>query len=160
MGRFYMSQNLCPSPELSNEDWDPDVVTRMIILAPGAKVSESEIVSEMHMLGLPLTIKNTCYGAMVSGREEYVREAVEKIRKLDVNHIFTKDRGFAPGDPRRCRGQRFGPREGFHQMEKEFRLLNDVSDALEKRKDVVVEDKHPVDVDLVRHVMNGSCENK
>ncbi len=154
-----MSQNLCPSPELSKEDWDPDVVTRMIILAPGAKVSESEIVSEMHMLNLPLTIKNTCYGAMVSGKEKYVKEVIKAIRKLDPTHIFTKDRGFAPGDPRRCRGQRFGPREGFHQMEKEFRLLGDVSDALEKRKDVKVEEKHPVDIDLVKDVINESCEN-
>ncbi len=149
-----MSQNLCPSPELSKEDWDPDVVTRMIILAPGAKVSESEIVSEMHMLDLPLTIKNTCYGAMVSGKEEDVKKALEEIRKLDPNHIFTKERGFAPGDPRRCRGQRFGPREGFHQMEKEFRLLGDVADALEKRKDVNIVKKCPVDVDLVKNILN------
>lgn len=153
---FYMSQNLCPSPELSKEDWDPEVVTRMIILAPGAKVSESEIVSEMHMLDLPLTIKNTCYGAMVSGKENDVKEAIRAIRKLDPNHIFTKDRGFAPGDPRRCRGQRFGPREGFHQMEKEFRILGDVANALEKRKDVKVSKKHPVDVDLVKDIMNKS----
>lgn len=151
-----MSQNLCPSPELSKEDWDPEVVTRMIILAPGAKVSESEIVSEMHMLDLPLTIKNTCYGAMVSGKENDVKEAIRAIRKLDPNHIFTKDRGFAPGDPRRCRGQRFGPREGFHQMEKEFRILGDVANALEKRKDVKVSKKHPVDVDLVKDIMNKS----
>ena len=149
-----MSQNLCPSPELSKEDWDPDVVTRMIILAPGAKVSESEIVSEMHMLDLPLTIKNTCYGAMVSGKEKDVKKALEEIRKLDPNHIFTKERGFAPGDPRRCRGQRFGPREGFHQMEKEFRLLGDVADALDKRKDVNIVKKCPVDVDLVKNILN------
>ena len=29
----------------------------MIIIAPGAHVSESEIVNELHMLDLPLTIK-------------------------------------------------------------------------------------------------------
>ena len=45
-----MSQNLCMSPELSKEDWDPDVITRMIILGPGARVSESEIVGEFHLL--------------------------------------------------------------------------------------------------------------
>ncbi|WP_178648740.1 methanogenesis marker 6 protein [uncultured Methanobrevibacter sp.] len=151
-----MSQNLCPSPDLSKEDWDPDVITRMIILAPGARVSESEIVSEMHMLDLPLTIKNTCYGAMVSGKEKDVKEALKAVRRLDPSHIFTKERGFAPGDPRRCRGHRFGPREGFHQMEKEFRLLGDVAEALEKRKDVTVPKKHPVAVDLVKDIMNES----
>ena len=92
------------SPELDKEDWDPDVITRMIIIAPGAHVSESEIVNELHMLDLPLTIKNTCYGSMVSGKTKDVFEAIREIRKLDPNHIFTKERGFAPGDPRRCRG--------------------------------------------------------
>lgn len=52
-----MLRNLTISPELDKEDWDPDVITRMIIIAPGAHVSESEIVNELHMLDLPLTIK-------------------------------------------------------------------------------------------------------
>ena len=45
-----MLRNLTISPELDKEDWDPDVITRMIIIAPGAHVSESEIVNELHML--------------------------------------------------------------------------------------------------------------
>lgn len=97
-----MLRNLTISPELDKEDWDPDVITRMIIIAPGAHVSESEIVNELHMLDLPLTIKNTCYGSMVSGKTKDVFEAIREIRKLDPNHIFTKERGFAPGDPRRA----------------------------------------------------------
>lgn len=48
-----MLRNLTISPELDKEDWDPDVITRMIIIAPGAHVSESEIVNELHMLDLP-----------------------------------------------------------------------------------------------------------
>ena len=54
-----MLRNLTISPELDKEDWDPDVITRMIIIAPGAHVSESEIVNELHG-DLPLTIKNAC----------------------------------------------------------------------------------------------------
>ena len=131
-----MLRNLTISPELDKEDWDPDVITRMIIIAPGAHVSESEIVNELHMLDLPLTIKNTCYGSMVSGK-----------------------RGFAPGDPRRCRGHRFGPREGFHQMEDEYRLLGDVADALENPRDVEVEVEKPIDVDEFKKIMNECLEN-
>ena len=56
-----MSPNLTMSPDLGTEDWDPDVITRMIFIGPGAQVSEQEIVTAFHMLGLPLTIKNTCY---------------------------------------------------------------------------------------------------
>lgn len=155
-----MSQNLCPSPKLGSEDLNPDVITRMIILSPGARVSESEIVGEFHMLGLPLTIKNTCYGSMISGKKEDVLKAIEEIRKLDPAHIFTKERGFAPGDPRRCRGHRFGPREGFHQMEKEYRILGFVSEALENPKDVEVEDKKPVDVEDFKNIMNKCLEKE
>ena len=77
-----MLRNLTISPELDKEDWDPDVITRMIIIAPGAHVSESEIVNELHMLDLPLTIKNTCYGSMVSGKTKDVFEAIREIRNL------------------------------------------------------------------------------
>ena len=40
-----MSQNLTMSPDLGTEDWDPDVITRMIFIGPGAHVSEQEIVT-------------------------------------------------------------------------------------------------------------------
>ena len=86
--------------------------------------------------------------------------AIEEIRKLDPNHIFTKERGFAPGDPRRCRGHRFGPREGFHQMEKEYRILGFVSEALENPKDVTVEEKKPVKVDDFKKIMYECLENR
>ena len=77
-----MSENLCPKVNMGNEDWDPEVITRMIILGPGARVSESEIVGEFHMLGLPLTIKNTCYGSMISGKKEDVYKATESWEHL------------------------------------------------------------------------------
>ena len=89
-----MSQNLTMSPDLGTEDWDPDVITRMIFIGPGAHVSEQEVVTAFHMLGLPLTIKNTCYGSMISGKSADVYKAIEEIRKLDPAHIFTKERGF------------------------------------------------------------------
>ena len=97
---------------------------------------------------------------MVSGKEEDVLKAIKEIRKLDPNHIFTKDRGFAPGDPRRCRGHRLGPREGFHQMEHEFKLLKDVSDALEHPQKVEIEEKSPVDVDEFKKIMNECLNEK
>ena len=94
-----MPANLCITPDLGKEDMDPEVSTRMIILSSKANVSESEVVNFLHMLNLPITIKWTCYGAMISGKDEYVREAIRELRKLDPYGIFTKERGFAPGDP-------------------------------------------------------------
>ena len=87
-----MSQNLTMSPDLGTEDWDPDVITRMIFIGPGAHVSEQEVVTAFHMLGLPLTIKNTCYGSMISGKSEDVYKAIEEIRKLysgPITYEFT-----------------------------------------------------------------------
>ena len=149
-----MVENVCINPVLGREDMDPEVVTRMIILGPKANVSESEIVNHMHLLGLPLTIKQTCYGAMVSGKEKDVLIAIKMVRKLDPYNIFTKDRGFPPGDPRRCRGHRKGPREGFHQMEKEFQLLAHVSDALKNPREVSLEEEPCLSIDEFEDIMN------
>ncbi len=111
-------------------------VTRMIILGPSANISQSELIRKLHMMELPMTIKSTCYVAAISGVEEVVKKAINDIRELDPYNIFSKDRGFPPGDPRRCRAKRGGAREGFHQLEKEFELLDSVSKALENPQKV------------------------
>jgi putative methanogenesis marker protein 6 len=149
-----MVNDVCPSPELNQDNMDPENVTRMIILGPKAEVSESEIVNHLHLSGLPLTIKQTCYGAMVNGKEEDVLKGIKEIRKLDSYNIFTRDRGFPPGDPRRCRGHRKGPREGFHQMEKEFKLLAYVSDALKNPKKVSINKEKSVCVEDFKEIMD------
>ncbi|KZX10088.1 methanogenesis marker 6 protein [Methanobrevibacter filiformis] len=155
-----MGENVCPTPDLNVQDQDPDNITRMIILGPKAEVSESEVTNHLHLLNLPLTIKQTCYGAMVSGDEKDVLTAIESLRKLDPYNIFTRDRGFPPGDPRRCRGHRKGPREGFHQMEKEFQLLGHVSDALKNPRKVSLEEKKPVSVDELEKAFKKSCSKE
>lgn len=155
-----MVENVCINPQLGKEDMDPESITRMIVLGPKANVSESEIVNHMHLLGLPLTIKQTCYGAMVSGKEEDVLKAIKDVRKLDPYNIFTRDRGFPPGDPRRCRGHRKGPREGFHQMENEFKLLGHVSEALKNPKKVSLENKQPISVDEFKKIADSCLDVK
>ena len=124
-----------------------DKVTRMFVLGPKAQLSQSELVGKLHMLELPLTIKSTCYGAVIHGEEKDVLEAVNRIRKLDPSNIFTKDRGFPPGDPRRCRAKRGAAREGFHQLEKEYELLEYVCDALENPEKVSLEEPEKVTPD-------------
>lgn len=133
-------------------------VTRMIILGPSAQINQAELVQKLHMLELPLIIKSTCYGAIVHGQEEVVMRAVEKIRKLDPYNIFTKDRGFPPGDPRRCRAKRGAAREGFHQLEKEFELLEGVSEALAKPREVHVEKPCKIDLEFLKKLIK-ECEN-
>lgn len=132
-------------------------VTRMIILGPSANISQTELVRKLHMMELPITIKSTCYGAVVNGEESVVNKAVEQARNLDYCNIFTKDRGFPPGDPRRCRAKRGGAREGFHQLEKEFELLGYVSEALEKPRKVSLEKPKKVPVEKFIEVVK-ECE--
>lgn len=131
---------------------NPDNVTRMIILGPSASISQSELVRKLHMMELPLIIKSTCYGAAVSGEEEVVKKAVDNIRELDPYNIFTKDRGFPPGDPRRCRARRGGAREGFHQLEKEFELLDEVSKALKNPHKVSLKNPKKVSPELFKEI--------
>lgn len=142
------------SPDPENSD-----VTRMIILGPSAQINQAELVQKLHMLELPLTIKSTCYGAIVHGSEDVVNDAVEQIRKLDPNNIFTKDRGFPPGDPRRCRAKRGAAREGFHQLEKEFELLESVSQALANPREVHVEKPCPIDPEKLKKLIK-ECESE
>ncbi len=131
--------------------------TRMIILGPSANISQTELVRKLHMMELPLTIKSTCYGAVIHGEEEVVKQAIEHIREVDPCNIFTKDRGFPPGDPRRCRAKRGGAREGFHQLEKEFELLDFVSKALENPQRVEIKKTKKVSPDLFKEIAQ-ECE--
>ena len=138
---------------MSQENPENSKVTRMIVLGPSAQVSQAELVQKIHMLELPLTIKSTCYGAIIYGDEAVVNEAVTKIRELDPCNIFTKDRGFPPGDPRRCRAKRGAAREGFHQLEKEYELLDCLREALENPREVHVERPKKVAPDELKKII-------
>jgi putative methanogenesis marker protein 6 len=75
-------------------------------------------------------IKETCFGLQVTGTEEEVGKIIEALRQLDPDHIFVKDRGFPPGDPRRCRANLGGARPGFFGHEFEISLIRHVSYGL------------------------------
>lgn len=96
--------------------------TRMIVIAPSSSVTPDQVTRLLHSSGLEITIKETCYGAMVEGRKEEVRKALAAVRKLDPDRIFTKVRGFPIGDARRCRAHH-GSRPGFTQLEVEWDCL-------------------------------------
>jgi putative methanogenesis marker protein 6 len=151
-----------PQKTEENQETKPDKacdeqITRMFILGPSANISSTELVRKLHMMELPLTIKTTCYGAAISGDKDAVMNAVGEIRKVDPYNIFTKDRGFPPGDPRRCRAKRGGAREGFHQLEKEFELLDDVSKALKTPRKVKIKKIDKISPDEFR-VIAENCK--
>lgn len=76
-------------------------------------------------------IKETCFGLQITGKEEDVNAVIGTLRELDPAHIFVKDRGFPPGDPRRCRANLGGARPGYYGHEFEISLIRNVSRGLE-----------------------------
>ncbi|HSA37373.1 MAG TPA: methanogenesis marker 6 protein [Methanoregula sp.] len=79
-------------------------------------------------------VKETCFGLVINGKQEEVDRIIAELRKIDPDHIFVKDRGFPPGDPRRCRANLGGARPGYHGMENEMTVIPYVSHGLEAIK--------------------------
>lgn len=117
------------------------IETRVILISPDSVITPEGVKSKIlgmvgedtSMASSDIRVKETCFGALVEGEAEKIREIVEKVRELDKNGIFSKPRGFPIGDPRMCRAtRRGGPRPGFHQLELEQGLLPMVRAALDK----------------------------
>lgn len=75
-------------------------------------------------------IKETCFGLQITGKEDEVNEIINMLREIDPTHIFVKDRGFPPGDPRRCRANLGGARPGYYGHEFEMSLIRNISQGL------------------------------
>ncbi|RJS71461.1 MAG: methanogenesis marker 6 protein [Candidatus Syntrophoarchaeum sp. WYZ-LMO15] len=113
-----------------------EIETRVVMISPDSSITPERIRRVVTDLGLDITIKETCFGALIEGAKDQVRAAVDEIRKLDEHGIFTKVRGFPAGDPRVCRATRSGgPRPGFHQLEAEYRLLPTIRKVLDELGD-------------------------
>jgi len=123
--------------------------TRLIVISPASGITPDQITRAIHTMGKNVTVKESCYGAVVEGQRETVREVVSEIRKLDANGVFSKVRAYPAGDPRRCRAHH-GTRPGFAQLEQEWSDLwkiqygLDRADGGEKAKDHVIRERLPV----------------
>ncbi|AAM07346.1 conserved hypothetical protein [Methanosarcina acetivorans C2A] len=107
-------------------------VTKYIVISSDI-VLPADAAMKIYESEYPVTVKETCFGLIVTGPEKDVLAVVEKIRQLDKNHIFIKDRGFPAGDERRCRATRGGgPRPGFHFLREEVGMLPAIGAALDE----------------------------
>lgn len=114
-------------------------VTKYIVINSD-KVLPSDAAMKIYESEFSVTVKETCFGLIVTGPKEDVQTVVEKIRQLDKNHIFIKDRGFPAGDERRCRATLGGgARPGFHFLREEVKMLPAIGVALDE-----LEEKAPV----------------
>lgn len=115
-------------------------VTKYVITSSESDILPSDIAMLIYGSKSDVNVKETCFGVIIDGEEDAILALVEEIRALDPSGIFIKDRGFPPGDPRRCRGRRGGgARPGYYMIESESRVLPMISKALKPRADGEVE---------------------
>ncbi|MEN6442156.1 MAG: methanogenesis marker 6 protein [Methanoregula sp.] len=115
-------------------DYVPDhvgMVTKYVIVE-SMTVTPADMAVRAYEIAQGIMIKETCFGLVIMGKEDEVNRIITEIRKMDPDHIFVKDRGFPPGDTRRCRATLGGARPGFHGIEYEMTILPYISHALEE----------------------------
>lgn len=91
-----------------------------------------DIAAAAYEIAKGVMIKETCFGCQITGSVEDVERIIVHLRKLDPYRIFVKDRGFPPGDARRCRADLGGARPGYLGHEFEMKLARYFSYGLEQ----------------------------
>ena len=89
-----------------------------------------DIATAAYEVAQGVMIKETCFGCQITGSFEDVDRIIAHLRVLDPYRIFTKDRGFPPGDPRRCRADLGGARPGYLGHEFEMGFIRYISHGL------------------------------
>lgn len=108
-------------------------VTKYVVVE-SFDVTPADLALRAYEISRGVMIKETCFGIVIHGKEEEVNRIIAELRKLDPDHIFIKDRGFPPGDPRRCRANLGGARPGYNGMEHEMTIISYVSSGLKELK--------------------------
>jgi putative methanogenesis marker protein 6 len=109
---------------------NPGTVTKYVVVE-SPTLTPAELAIRAYEISQGVMIKETCFGLAINGTEAVVDDLIRQLRAFDPDHIFVKDRGFVPGDPRRCRANLGGARPGFHGIEYEMTVLPYVSFGLE-----------------------------
>jgi putative methanogenesis marker protein 6 len=104
------------------------------VIVESFEITPSDLAIRAYEIAKGVMIKETCFGLVINGKEEDVDRIIAELRKADPDHIFVKDRGFPPGDARRCRANLGGARPGYHGIEYEMQVIPYVSHGLEEIK--------------------------
>jgi putative methanogenesis marker protein 6 len=114
-------------------DYTPTLVGSVTkyVVVESFDVTPADLAARAYEISQGTMIKETCFGLVINGQEEEVDRVIIEIRKIDPDHIFIKDRGFPPGDSRRCRANLGGARPGYHGMEYEMTIIPYISHGLE-----------------------------
>ena len=133
------------------------LITKYVITSSESNILPSDIAMKIYGSKYDVLVKETCFGVIVNGEEDVVNALVKEIRSLDPAGIFIKDRGFPPGDPRRCRGRRGGgARPGFYMIESESKMLPMISRALASEgmeTETIPEKKKPLSIQRLEEIV-------
>ena len=119
-------------------------VTRYVVIE-SFDITPADLALRGYEISKGVMIKETCFGLVISGKEEEVDRIVTELRKIDPDHIFVKDRGFPPGDSRRCRANLGGARPGYNGLEYEMSIIPYISHGLEALKNMDAKDVPPME---------------
>ena len=89
-----------------------------------------DVATAAYEIAQGVMVKETCFGCQITGTPEDVGRIVDHLRNIDPYRIFVKDRGFPPGDARRCRANLGGARPGYLGHEFEMKLARYISYGL------------------------------
>jgi len=106
-------------------------VTRYVVVE-SFDITPADLGIRAYEIAKGVMIKETCFGLVINGPENEVDRIISELRKIDPAHIFVKDRGFPPGDSRRCRANLGGARPGYNGMEYEMTVIPYISHGLEE----------------------------
>ena len=76
------------------------IETWMLMAIPETGTNLGEIVQIAHRLAL--RVKDTCFGMIIEGERDVVREALGEIRERYPGRVIAKRRGFTIEDTRIC----------------------------------------------------------
>lgn len=126
-----------------------DRETRLLMISPRSRLTPDQLVRTIHAMNRDVRVKETCYGALIEGKEAVTTALAEDMREQYPNEVYSKCRAYPAGDQRRCRAHH-GTRPGYSQLEAEWDLLSNVqyglecADRGEERTPLAVKEKLPV----------------
>ena len=124
------------------------------VMVESFDITPADLALRGYEISKGVIIKETCFGLVISGKEEEVDRIVAELRKIDPDHIFVKDRGFPPGDSRRCRANLGGARPGYNGLEFEMSIIPYVSHGLEALKNIDEKTVPPMENPLERPLLD------
>ena len=138
---------------MSKPAYEPDFVGTVTkyVFVDSPNTTPQSLVVRAYEISDGVMIKETCFGMQITGSPEEVDAIITKLREIDPHHIFVKDRGFPPGDPRRCRANLGGARPGYYGHEFEMSIIGYVSKGLEAADSPRSTEKQPKQIRDMKH---------